>query len=1046
MITPMPLPPITGTEDLPDIENRDLTNPQLFYDAQSIGFDRKNHRSLFEGEVVIIGAGRMIAADKVVVFNKGGSLEASGHVVLLSAKEVFVGDSLRYFWKTGDLKIKNAVLVTQDEERIEQITKQLLGYSAEELYFEAQREARMGYLSAQKEDLLEEHSEKAQFGQRPEKSLVDRYALLLEQQDLLESLPNSALAKLSESRRLSYIKRRKFWEQSAPDTGQSTAMTSYFKIQGEVITRTAGNDYQALEANWTPCRCEDDEDPTWGFRAAKIDAQQGGYVDFTDAVLEIQGIPILYLPKLKVPLKSERQSGFLFPTFRTGDQRLGTVYTQPVYFAFDEDLDATLTTDFFQRKGTRLGLETRYKAKKYSGFELNIETIRDLDWLEKRATREGLISYYEQEDVNYPHCAGDPNPEACIEDTRKNLRLPSNTWRGSQEWEGQFFLSERLSLATKGEMRSDHRYVEDLFLQDEFEAAFTPNLYANSFNTAKGRVSYGHPSYFVGLTSSFGDNVFVADDAYTGLQMPARIDLVSRYVSLTPKDALPFPIYGNLGATSIPIQDRKGTLSTDDAITLGSGRWQRSYANFVAPLKQDGIYTIDAFGSAESRRITHSGPGNNYGRIHSYQSGLTFSIPLDGVSRVPGFLDFDEDDDSQTKGTRYLHHYMDWNLTLSTRPIVVRRGDYGEFQDEKSAPLVYFPSDRKTFIQDDDAASVEESMQTHRRITLSTNHRWKTYKQNWIIERASLKETEEAETQKSFRERAIKELMFSQDRLVKSYHEIYSTPPQDVLTDPLSEPLETTTGSREGKEVPLRILKPSSVDWHINRYRLLDQNPIEPITFSASITYDHEQEKRRKATIERNREIESEQGGDSPDIVPYVNLPEPWTGPTMSLGLTWGGYVFRAAVDYHMYLRTSRSMDLSLSLPRFLETSLTLGYNLQKAPQYIQETDTLVFRNTRTRSLSLSSSLIPYVDTDIQLMRVSVEGEPKDQYETQYGLTYMSHSGCWGLRFLRSKLLNEDERDARYLVQLTIVFLGQSRQQDVSASLVRELRGEEDEI
>ena len=51
---------------------------------------------------------------------------------------------------------------------------------------------------------------------------------------------------------------------------------------------------------------DDDESPAWGFHAERIDAQSGGYIDFTDAVLKIKDIPILYLPRLKIPLKSER--------------------------------------------------------------------------------------------------------------------------------------------------------------------------------------------------------------------------------------------------------------------------------------------------------------------------------------------------------------------------------------------------------------------------------------------------------------------------------------------------------------------------------------------------------------------------------------------------------------------------------------------------------------------------------------------------------------------------------------------------------------------
>ena len=67
-------------------------------------------------------------------------------------------------------------------------------------------------------------------------------------------------------------------------------------------------------------------------------------------VFEIKGMPILYLPYLKIPVKSKRQSGFLMPNIMTGNSTNGVVYTQPVYFSFSDSADATLTPDFIQKK------------------------------------------------------------------------------------------------------------------------------------------------------------------------------------------------------------------------------------------------------------------------------------------------------------------------------------------------------------------------------------------------------------------------------------------------------------------------------------------------------------------------------------------------------------------------------------------------------------------------------------------------------------------------------------------------------------------------
>jgi lipopolysaccharide assembly outer membrane protein LptD (OstA) len=75
------------------------------------------------------------------------------------------------------------------------------------------------------------------------------------------------------------------------------------------------------------------------------------------------------------------------PGFQSGNQNNGFVYTQPVYFAFADNYDSTITTDFFQKRGARVGVDFRYKARKHSGFELNLESIRDAVWLQSRVDR-----------------------------------------------------------------------------------------------------------------------------------------------------------------------------------------------------------------------------------------------------------------------------------------------------------------------------------------------------------------------------------------------------------------------------------------------------------------------------------------------------------------------------------------------------------------------------------------------------------------------------------------------------------------------------------
>src|SRR5690606_31462220 len=99
------------------------------------------------------------------------------------------------------------------------------------------------------------------------------------------------------------------------------------------------------------------------------------------------------LPYFKVPLKEKRQSGLLMPTFGWRKDS-GNIYSQPIYFTNSEQFDTTLTTELFEKRGTKVGVEMRYQPKQYSGLELKVEGIRDYLWLEGRRNREFARDFY----------------------------------------------------------------------------------------------------------------------------------------------------------------------------------------------------------------------------------------------------------------------------------------------------------------------------------------------------------------------------------------------------------------------------------------------------------------------------------------------------------------------------------------------------------------------------------------------------------------------------------------------------------------------------
>ncbi|MES2743905.1 MAG: hypothetical protein V4655_00700, partial [Bdellovibrionota bacterium] len=241
------------------------------------------------------------------------------------------------------------------------------------------------------------------------------------------------------------------------------------------------------------------------------------------------------------------------------------------------------------------------------------------------------------------------------------------------------------------------------------------------------------------------------------------------------------------------------------------------------------------------------------------------------------------------------------------------------------------------------------------------------------------------------------------------------------------------------------------VDWLVRRYKSADQNAMEPINFSAQISYDNEQERLRRKQIQENERLEQDALVAADPAVAetlraqktgYFSLFESWIGPTANLGLNYKGFSLDTSVFYNLYKKTSTSLGFALGLPTFYSTQFGLRYVLEKKANLDPGTDTLLFARTKTTTVGVASYLIPMISIGANLIRDQVEGQ-EERYGTSYQIGYDDRSGCWGLRFLREKDLNQLEEDANYILQLAVIFLGNRRGVDISPGLEREIRGDE---
>lgn len=131
---------------------------------------------------------------------------------------------------------------------------------------------------------------------------------------------------------------------------------NHFYIQGDRIYKTGEQAYQASRACFTTC---DGPDPAWKITARNLNVTIEGYGRGRDLVFRIKEVPVLYLPFMIFPVKTKRQSGLLAPE-GAWSSRSGLEYTQPLYWAINEQSDATVYWHYLARRGHKTGLEYRY--------------------------------------------------------------------------------------------------------------------------------------------------------------------------------------------------------------------------------------------------------------------------------------------------------------------------------------------------------------------------------------------------------------------------------------------------------------------------------------------------------------------------------------------------------------------------------------------------------------------------------------------------------------------------------------------------------------
>lgn len=202
-----------------------------------------------------------------------------------------------------------------------------------------------------------------------------------------------------------------------------------FRLRAKEMIRTGKNTFTVKDSVFSTCRCEPGKRLPWQLETSKADVELGGYGQLKNSTFDVLGVPVLWIPWMLIPIKSERESGLLLPQFQFGG-RGGASFGLPVFLAPIPQLNITATPRYFVNRGFKQDVELEYVFGKQSGGRLFV---------------------------------------AGLEDKTKQARSSFNPQRWGLLWEHDHFLPHRLRWQTDLKLASDNLYADDFREMQRFK-------------------------------------------------------------------------------------------------------------------------------------------------------------------------------------------------------------------------------------------------------------------------------------------------------------------------------------------------------------------------------------------------------------------------------------------------------------------------------------------------------------------------------------------------------------------------------------------------
>lgn len=156
-----------------------------------------------------------------------------------------------------------------------------------------------------------------------------------------------------------------------------------YSLSGDLLERLGEDDFAAERGDYTTCK---DCPGAWKIHGKHIRLTLEGYARVSHMLIKINDSPLFYFPYLIIPVKTRRQSGFLFPKFRTGSIH-GFQYIQPFFWAISRSQDMTFGFGKLTARGYKGELQHRYSLGSRSFGQTDGFFLQDRTFIEPYQSR-----------------------------------------------------------------------------------------------------------------------------------------------------------------------------------------------------------------------------------------------------------------------------------------------------------------------------------------------------------------------------------------------------------------------------------------------------------------------------------------------------------------------------------------------------------------------------------------------------------------------------------------------------------------------------------